>query len=588
MFVHHPHDFRGVHRGTAAQRDDHVRFEGVCQLSALTHHGKGRVGFHFKEHFSFNAGRFQHGGDLVSVTVVEQETVGHNERTFVAVGNHFVQRDRQGAAAEVDGFRKFVPQHVFSSLSNGFLVDQVLRTDVFRDGVTAPGAATQRQGRGQLEVVEVTDTALGSRGVDQDTRGFHHLTEVSDALRLVVLVGVQAGGMADTAHRHQLLCFADRVLEIFRAVHRQRRGEFFVSKRLAVINNGDFANQDFGVFRHGEARQFSDFIRRLTHDSGVQRAIFQDNVLNGFQLAALQQVAAVAGETFANGVVYGIHYHNGLFRCADNAVIEGFGHQYGRDGTLDIGSFVDNHRGVACAHANRRFTGAVGCFHHARTACREDQVDIRVMHQGVGELNGRLIDPANQIFRRAGSDSRLQYDVSRFVGGVFSTWVRREDDGVTGLQADQRFEDSRGGRVSGRNDTADDTDRFSNSDGPEGVVLGQHAAGLFIFISVIDVFGSKVVFDHFIFNDTHAGFGNGHLSEGDAGICSGQSSGAEDFIDLFLSETGIFTLGFFYALDECVKFSDISNSHNALLIMLNFFSKSSARYVSIDRGRKFV
>ena len=46
---------------------------------------------------------------------------------------------------------------------------------------------------------------------------------------------------------------------------------------------------------------------------------------------------------------------------------------------------------------------------------------------------------------------------------------------------------------------------------------------------------------------------------------------------LLLSETGIFTLGFFYTLYECVKFSDISNSHNALLIMLNFFSKSSAR-----------
>ncbi|WP_347291778.1 hypothetical protein, partial [Kluyvera georgiana] len=30
--------------------------------------------------------------------------------------------------------------------------------------------------------------------------------------------------------------------------------------------------------------------------------------------------------------------------------------------------------------------------------------------------------------------------------------------------------------------------------------------------------------------------------------------------------------------------SDISNSHNALLIMLNFFSESSARQVSIDKS----
>lgn len=80
-----------------------------------------------------------------------------------------------------------------------------------------------------------------------------------------------------------------------------------------------------------------------------------------------------------------------------------------------------------------------------------------------------------------------------------------------------------------------------------------------------------MVFNHFVFDDTHTGFGDGHFGQRNAGISGCQSGGAEDFVDLFLSETGIFTLGFFYTLYECVKFSDISNSHNALLIMLNFF-----------------
>ena len=163
--------------------------------------------------------------------------------------------------------------------------------------------------------------------------------------------------------------------------------------------------------------------------------------------------------------------------------------------------------------------------------------------------------------------------------------MRRKDDRVTGFQANQRLKDCRRGWVSGWYDTADDTNWFSNGDGPEGVVFRQHAAGFFIFVSVVNVFRSKVVFDHFIFDNTHAGFGNGHFRERDSSVCGSQSGGTEDFVNLFLSETGIFTLGFFYALDECVKFSDISNSHNALLIMLNFFSKSSARYVSIDSGR---
>ena len=80
-----------------------------------------------------------------------------------------------------------------------------------------------------------------------------------------------------------------------------------------------------------------------------------------------------------------------------------------------------------------------------------------------------------------------------------------------------------------------------------------------------------MVFDHFIFDDTHAGFGNGHFGERDSSICSSQCGRAEDFINLFLGEIGIFTLGFFNALDEGVQFSDISNSHNALLIMFKLF-----------------
>ncbi|SAD62944.1 Uncharacterised protein [Enterobacter cloacae] len=224
MLVHDPHNFRGVHWGTATQCDDHIRFEGVSQFSAFTYNAQGWVSFNFKENFSFDARSFQNRGDLVCITIVEQETVSHDERTFVAISNHFVQRDWQRAAAEVDRFRKFVPQHVFSSLSNGFLVDQVFWTNVFRDGVTTPGTTTQSQGRCEFEVIQVTDTTLRSRGVDQDTCRLHLLTEVSNTLWLVILVGVQARGVADTAHRHQLLCFFYRVIEIFRTVHCQCRG----------------------------------------------------------------------------------------------------------------------------------------------------------------------------------------------------------------------------------------------------------------------------------------------------------------------------------------------------------------------------
>ncbi|SAD43259.1 Uncharacterised protein [Enterobacter hormaechei] len=471
MLVHHPHNFRGVHWGTATQCDDHIRFEGVRQFSAFTYNAQGWVSFNFKEDFSFDASRFQNRGDLVCIAIVEQETVGHDERTFVAISNHFIQRDWQRAAAEVDRFRKFVPQHVFSSLSNGFLVDQVFWTNVFRDGVTTPGATTQSQGRCEFEVVKVTDTTLRSRGVDQDTCRLHLLTEVSNTLRLVILVGVQARGVADTAHRHQLLCFIYRVIEIFRTVHCQRRGEFLVSKRLTFINDFHFTNQNLGGSRDAKASELSDFIRRLTYDSRVQRTIFQNHVLNGFQFFTLQQVAAVAGETFTNGVVYRINHDNRLFRCTDNAVIEGFRHQHRGNSTLDISRFVDHHRGITCAYADGWFTGAVRCFNHTRTTGRQNQVNVRVMHQGVGQFNRRLVDPADEIFWCTRRNSSLKHDICCFVGGVLRTWMRGENDCVTCLQTDERFEDGGRGWVSGWNDTANDADRFCDGDGAESIVF---------------------------------------------------------------------------------------------------------------------
>ena len=248
--------------------------------------------------------------------------------------------------------------------------------------------------------------------------------------------------MTDTAHSNQFLCFFYRVFEIFSTVHCQSRGQFFMCERFAFINNGHFTDQNLGVFWYREACQFSNFIGRLTNDSRVQRTVFQDNVLNSFQLFTLQQIAAVGCETFTYCVINRVNNNNRLFRSTDYTVVEGFGHQYRCNCTFDISSFIDNNRSVARAYADSWFTGAVCGFNHARTTSREDQVDVWVVHQCVRQFNRRLIDPADQIFRSTGSDSSLQNDISRFVGCIFCTRVRGEDNGVTGLQADQRFEDS--------------------------------------------------------------------------------------------------------------------------------------------------
>ena len=77
-----------------------------------------------------------------------------------------------------------------------------------------------------------------------------------------------------------------------------------MSEWLGFIHQLHFANQNLGAGRNVDARHFSDFHRWLSNDSGVERAVFQNDILYRLQFSALQQIAAVAGETFAYCVIH--------------------------------------------------------------------------------------------------------------------------------------------------------------------------------------------------------------------------------------------------------------------------------------------
>ena len=83
----------------------------------------------------------------------------------------------QAALLDVYLFRRAEPQHILSPLGDGLDVQQVLDANVLGDGVAAPGAAAERQGGRELEVVEVADAALRGGGVDQNAAGLHALGE---------------------------------------------------------------------------------------------------------------------------------------------------------------------------------------------------------------------------------------------------------------------------------------------------------------------------------------------------------------------------------------------------------------------------
>lgn len=64
----------------------------------------------------------------------------------------------------------------------------------------------------------------------------------------------------------------------------------------------------------------------------------------------------------------------------------------------------------------------------------QDQVDVIVLHQRVGEFDGRLVNPADDVLRGTGGDGCIQYQLGSGIGGVLGAGVRGEDDGVAGLQ----------------------------------------------------------------------------------------------------------------------------------------------------------
>ncbi|MNH25371.1 hypothetical protein D3C79_853600 [compost metagenome] len=186
--------------------------------------------------------------------------------------------------------------------------------------------------------------------------------------------------MADTAHGDQLFGFADGVFKVFGAIHCQCRREFLVSERFGFINQFHFTDQHLGACRHFNTGHFGNFRCRLTHDGRVQPAVFQNDVLDRFQLFALQQVAAMGSETFTHCIVDGVYDDDRLLGGANDTAVEGFGHQDRSNDAFDIRRFVNHHRGVTGTDADGRLAGAVGGFHHARAAGSEDQVDVRVVH----------------------------------------------------------------------------------------------------------------------------------------------------------------------------------------------------------------
>ena len=349
--------------------------------------------------------------DSAGVAILEQELVGHDEGALLAHdAADFVERHRRGALLEVHLLGSAEPQHVLAALRDGLDVDQVLHPNVLGDGVAAPGAAAQGQGRLHAEVVQVTDAALRGGGVDDDAAGLHGVLEQGDLLALGG-VDVERRGVTRAAGEHEVLGLVHCLLEVLGMVHGEDGGELLVAELFLLgVGRGDLGDQDLGLGGNLDAGELGDLGGSHAGNAVIESAVLEHSLAQGLELLAfLDKVAAAAGELLFDLLVDAIDDGHGLLGGADHTVVERLGVNDGVDSQLDVGSIVDDDGGVACADAQCGLAGAVGGLDHARATGGQDDVDVG--HDLAGQIDGRYVDPADDLLGSTGLDGGVEHEL---------------------------------------------------------------------------------------------------------------------------------------------------------------------------------
>ena len=205
-------------------------------------------------------------------------------------------------------------------------------------------------------------------------------------------------------------------------------------------------------------------------------------------------------------------------------------------GTHHVHVPVDVGRSVAGTDAKGRLAGGISGLDHARTAGGEDGCDAVMLHQGAGGLDGRMLDPLDTVLRSTGLDGGVAHDLRGGHGAVLRARVEAEDDRTTGLERDQGLEDGGGGRIGDRSHAGDDADRFGDLVDAHHVVFADDADGALASQIVGDMLAREDVLGGLVFDQTTAGFLNGHLGEHQMLVQGGDGGLGDDAVDLLLIE----------------------------------------------------
>ena len=338
--------------------------------------------------------------------------------------------------------------------------------------------------------------------------------------------------MTEAAVLDEPVRLCDSLFKGLRLVHCKDGRELLVRELLGEVDRFYLADQNLAACRRRKAGELCDLACALTDNLRVERAVDDDGLSDLVCLFGRKEVSAALLHFRLELVVNVCKDDGRLLGSADHAVIKGLGMKDGRSGKFDVRGRIDDRGRVACADADCGFAGGICRLDHAGTARRKDH--IRLSHDHTGKRNSGLIDPADDILGSACRNGSIKYDLCRSDGASLCTRVRRNDETVSRLKADERLEDRCGRGVGRGNDCRQDADRLSDTGDSEALVALDHAAGLGILILIVDILRCVVVLDDLVLDDAHARLLHCHLCKRDTHLVCRKRRAIEDLVDLLL------------------------------------------------------
>ena len=163
----------------------------------------------------------------------------------------------------------------------------MLDANVFADRVAAPRATAEGERRSQSEVVQVAETAMAGRRVDNNAAGLHAFGKFIDLSTLGNGVEVDRRGVAVAAVGDEVFCFIESIVQILCLIHGKNRRKLFVCEFFGNIDRFDFADQNLGSFGNGDTGKSGNGDRLLTDDLGVERTVDENGLSDLFDFIRL-------------------------------------------------------------------------------------------------------------------------------------------------------------------------------------------------------------------------------------------------------------------------------------------------------------